>query len=274
MKLLSGAELVDYIKVRQAKQVRGLRQAHHITPRLAIVQTIDDPVIAMYVKKLKQQYAADILIEADHYQVSSAELMPTIQRLANDELVHGIIIQLPLADAEQTVGALQSVPPKKDVDGLGSYEYFDPATATAINWLCAGYNIDLAHQDILIIGQGRLVGQPLTRMWNASGYRVTTADKTTDNLAQLCQQATLIVSSTGVPGLLTSNMIRPDTIVIDAGTVAESGVIHGDVSPAVYARHDLTITPRIGGVGPLTVAALFDNVIKSARRQADARLLN
>lgn len=268
MKYLSGTELVGYIKERQAKQVRALRQAHHVFPKLAIVQTIDSPVIDAYVKNLKQRYGEDILITADHYKLPQDQLLDTITNLNDDDSVHGIIVQLPLAETSLTDEALNHVTPHKDVDGLGERHVYDPATALAINWLCAGYNIDLARQRILIVGQGRLVGAPLLTMWKNSGYDVRAIDRdSADNLKHECLDASLIVSGTGVPGILASDMIRPDTIVIDAGTASESGKITGDVADDVYERSDLTITPRKGGVGPLTVAALFDNVIRAALRR-------
>lgn len=265
MKLLSGAELVGYIKERQARQVRALRQAHHIHPRLAIVQTIDNPVIDMYVR-LKSQYGTDILVDVLTHKVTQSEALTTIEQLNHDATVHAIIVQLPLEDTTQTEMVVNAVMADKDVDGLGAQPNFDPATALAINWLCAGYNIDLAKQQILVIGQGRLVGAPLTKMWRNSGYDVTTADRSTDNLAGLCQSASLIVAGAGSPGLVTSDMVRPDTILIDAGTASEGGKIVGDLASELYQRTDLTITPRRGGVGPLTVAALFDNVIQAASR--------
>ena len=89
-------------------------------------------------------------------------------------------------------------------------------------------------------------------------------------MASACHEASLIVSGAGVPGLITSDMIRPDTVVIDAGTASESGRIVGDIAIDVYDREDLKITPQKGGVGPLTVAALFDNVIRAASQTIQA----
>lgn len=266
MKYLSGKELVDYIKERQAKQVRSLRQAYDIFPKLAIVQTITDPVIDTYVR-LKRNYGEDILVEVEHHMVSQNDVLSTISSLNDDRKVHAIIVQLPLGDIAATDTVLNTVDPEKDVDGLGASSLFDPATALAINWLCAGYNIDLSSQSILVIGKGRLVGAPLAKMWKNSGYNVVTADKEQqEDLEKLCHEATLIVSGTGVPGLLTSEMVGPDTILIDAGTASENGKISGDLSPDIYNRHDLSVTPVKGGVGPLTVAALFDNVIRAAQQ--------
>lgn len=265
MKILSGLELVGYIKERQAKQVRALRQAHGIFPKLAIVQTVDNPVIDTYVR-MKRRYGEDILIDVEHHKVAQEEAVAMIQKLNLDDSVHAIIVQLPLADPEQTDSMVNLVAPHKDVDGLGNNPDFDPATALAINWLCAGYNINLATQKILIVGNGRLVGGPLATMWCNSGYDVDVADRTTDNLKEKCLASSLIVSGTGSPGVVASEMVAPSTILIDAGTASENGKIVGDLDSALYDRDDISITPQKGGVGPLTVAALFDNVIRAAEK--------
>lgn len=264
MKLLNGAEIASYIKVRQLKQVRGLRQAEHISPRLAIVHEKDDPVINTYVR-LKQSYGDDILVEVTIHKVTQDTILQTIESLNHDVNVHGIIVQLPLDDPDQTEKVLNAVSPGKDVDGLGVNSTFDPATPTAINWLLTGYNVDLRHKKIVVLGNGRLVGAPLASMWEQSGYEVVVLDRQTDNITEKLKKADVIVSATGVPGVLKSDMVSIDSIVVDAGVASESGKTIGDVSPEVYDREDLTITPQKGGVGPLTVAALFDNVIRAAR---------
>lgn len=262
MRLLNGSELADYIKERQAKQVRALRQAHHVYPKLAIVQTIDNPVIDAYVA-LKKRYGADILVDVDAHKVSQADLLQTIEQLNADQNVHGIIVQLPLADESSTQSAVDSVLPAKDVDGLGAGTTLDPATPMAINWLVAGYNVNLVGKKIAIVGQGRLVGAPLTQMWRESGYDITIFDKDTGDLATL-PEYDVIVTATGAPGLINSNHVKDGAVVIDAGTAAEHGKIVGDITDDVRERDDLTITPKKGGVGPLTVTALFDNVIRAA----------
>ncbi len=263
MKILSGSELADFIKVRQAQQVRGLRQAFATIPRLAIIKVIDDPVINMYVK-LKQAYGSDIEVEVDVHSNAQGSVKKLIAKLNNDPLIHGIIVQLPLEDTTQTSDILNSVIPAKDVDALGEKAVLDPATPTAINWLLAGYNIDLMSKKIVIVGKGRLVGAPLAKMWQASGYDVRILGKD-DNLASELKTADIIVSATGSPGSITSNMIPIGSVVVDAGVASENGKTIGDIAPDVYKRSDLTITPQKGGVGPLTVAALFENVISSAR---------
>lgn len=264
MKILNGSDLAAFIKERQAKQVRTLRQAHKVFPKLAIVQTIDNPVIDSYVA-LKQRYGADILIEVESYKIDQDQLQGVVKRLNEDESVHGIIIQLPLADGSGTQAAVDAVAPAKDVDGLGVNATLDPATPLAINWLAAGYNVNLAAKKIAIVGNGRLVGSPLSKMWLGSGFDVTVFDQSSENMEGQLPEFDVIVTAAGVPSLITSELVKRHAVVIDAGTATEHGKIVGDVASDVRERNDISITPEKGGVGPLTVAALFDNVIRAAQ---------
>lgn len=265
MKVLNGQELADYVKERQAKQVRNLRQSYGVFPKLAIVRTTDNPVILTYVHK-KQSYGADILITVeDHAARDEDQALEIITQLNGDDSVHGIIVQLPLREVGRTEQLVNAVASQKDVDGLGENAALDPATPMAINWLLNGYAVELAGKRIVIVGQGRLVGKPLARMWRNSGLDVTVVEQPTDELASILHNADIIVSATGSAGLVTSDMLRPGVVVVDAATAAEDGKIVGDVALEVRERHDLTITPVRGGVGPLTVCALFDNVIRAAR---------
>jgi len=270
MKILDGLELAGYIKARQLKQVRALRQSWRVIPRLAIVRTGDNPVIDTYVR-LKQNYGKDILVEVDVYTPNADELLSQIEKLNNDESVHGIIIQLPLIYPELTDQAVNAVVASKDVDGLGKNPGFIPATAMAIDWLLVGYNVELTNKKIVIVGNGRLVGAPLSRIWKSSGLDVTVCDSSTVDLPGAVAAAQVVVTATGVPGLISSDMVQPNAVVVDAGTAAEHGKIVGDLAADVRDRRDLTITPIKGGVGPLTVVALFDNVITAARRIADIK---
>ena len=266
MKLLQGTELAGYIKERQAKQVRNLRQTHKIQPKLAIVQTIDSQVIDTYVR-MKQAYGEDILVDVSVYQESDATLLARIGKLNEDNAVHGIIIQLPLADQASASEALNKVMGKKDVDGLADKSAYTPATALAIDWLINGYNIELKTKKIAVVGNGRLVGAPLIKLWRQAGYNITVFDEESNNMTSQLRRYNVIVSAAGVPGLITSQQVQPGAIVIDAATSSEHGKVLGDVADEVRSRTDVTITPEIGGVGPLTVAALFDNVIAAARSE-------
>jgi methylenetetrahydrofolate dehydrogenase (NADP+)/methenyltetrahydrofolate cyclohydrolase len=263
-KLLGGTELAHYIKTRQAQQVRSLIQSTQIKPRLAIVQCKDDPVINTYVR-LKKKYGADISIDVDIYNIDQSQIPKTLNKLNDDNSVQGVIVQLPLVNPAETEKIVDLVNPNKDVDALGKNAEFDPATPMAILWLLAGHNVDLANKKVVLIGRGKLVGAPLEKMLLNSGVNVEVADIETEDLKELVLRADVIVTATGSPGILTSDMIKSGAVVVDAGVASEGGKTVGDVSDDLYEREDISITPKKGGVGPLTVCALFENVIRASR---------
>jgi methylenetetrahydrofolate dehydrogenase (NADP+)/methenyltetrahydrofolate cyclohydrolase len=267
MKLLNGLDLSEYIAERQARTIRGLRQAQDIQPKLAIIVTVEDPVIEIYMR-LKKRYGSELLVEVDIHRVSQAEAIDLIDELNEDDTVHGIIVQLPLEDPAQTQEIVNRVAPEKDVDALGKNASHDPATPTAILWLLAGYNVDLKNMKVVLVGRGKLVGEPLERMMKKSGVDVTACDEK-DDLKKELSVADIIITATGQPALITSEMVPENSVVVDAGVAVEQGVARGDLADDIYERDDLKITPKKGGVGPLTICALFENVIKAARSTAD-----
>lgn len=267
MRLLNGKDLAGYIKERQAGQVRALRQAHGVEPKLAIVTTAEDnPVIETYMR-MKKRYGEDILVNVDIHKVHQKDARELLNKLSNDDSVHAVIVQLPLEDPSETDEILNLVNSDKDVDGLVKDPKFDPATALAIMWLLSGYNIDLVGKNVVLVGHGKLVGQPLEKLLIASGVTPAVVDKNTPNPKEIMLDADIIVSATGHHGVIRSDMLKHGAVVVDAGVASEGGKTVGDVAPEVYEeRDDLTITPVKGGVGPLTVCALFDNVIRATSR--------
>lgn len=288
MKILNGAEIAGYMKANQAHQVKSLR-SRKVHPKLVIIRDSDAPVISKYVH-LKQQYGEDIGVQVEDWLRS--DVATAIAEANSNPSVHGMIVQLPLQNMDNIDEILQNIDPAKDVDGLAtdihhmnnaknnyssgdilpkaSEPVFESATATAINWLLAGYDIALDRLKIALVGHGRLVGKPLERMWTSSGYDVTTFGRKND-LAEL-KNYDLIVSATGQPHLIKDAMVKPGAVIIDAGTASEGGVLVGDVDNSVRNRKDLTaITPKIGGVGPLTVTTLFEHVLMAANKIAEQR---
>lgn len=270
MKILNGRELAEFIKERQAKAVRGLRQANGVTPKLAIVLCNDDPVINTYIN-LKKRYGTDILVEVDVHFVEQPAIRALVAKLNKDDSVHGIIIQLPLTDVGETDELVNLVAPEKDVDALGKNAKFDPATPMAIMWLLSGYNVDLNGKHILLIGRGKLVGAPLEKILQSSGLDVEVIGREAEDLSQHTKESDVIITATGSPAILYSDDIKQGAVVVDAGVASESGKTVGDLADEVYERDDLTITPKKGGVGPLTVCALFENTILAARRTTESK---
>ena len=278
MRFLNGAELRDFIKERQAKQVRSLRQSWRVFPKLVIFYSSKSPVTETYMR-LKEKYGEDILIEVERRKVDVELMKEEIQKANLDENVYGIIVQLPLENENgeklsknETEAILSEISKEKDVDGLNGGD-FVPATAQAINWLLAGYNISLEDKKVAIVGQGRLVGAPLSKMFEKSGVMVSKFDEfNSEEMIKTLKDFDVVITAVGKPGLITSEMLKSKAVVVDAGTASEGGEIKGDVSNEVRKnRKDLTITPIKGGVGPLTVASLIDNVIIVARKVADQK---
>lgn len=258
MKILSGQELADFIKARQVGQVSTLKTR----PKLLIIRDSNNPVITKYVN-LKKEYGEDIGVSVEDYLATSTDDIATKIHAANaNPSISGIILQLPILEKDKTNELCNLIAPEKDVDGLGENAKYDSATATAINWLLAGYDIKLNTAKIAIVGRGKLVGAPLYQMFTDSNYNVSLFHRG-DDLTKL-NQYDIIITATGIPGLISDSMVKPGAVVIDAGTASEDGVLKGDVSTEVRNRTDLTaITPTTGGVGPLTITCLFDHVIQA-----------
>ena len=285
MKILNGSELASFIKERQAHQVRALK-SQNIQPKLLIIRDNDNPVITKYVN-LKIRYGKDIGIDVEEFNAGSSTITHTplantrvgepsdtqreqairekIAQANSDPAISGIIIQLPLTDKSKTDSLCNLIAPEKDVDGLGKNSRFDSATATAINWLLAGYDIDLKSKSLAIVGQGKLVGAPLLRMWQKSQLNVTPFDYG-DDLTKL-KNFDIIVTATGSPGLILPEMVKPGAVVVDAGVASENGHLRGDLADSVRARQDLAaLTPTTGGVGPLTITCLFDHLLQASTK--------
>ena len=272
MKILDGRELAGFIKERQAHKVKALK-SRKIKPCLLILRDSDNPVIVKYVE-LKKQYGEDIgveVIDGFYPEASTEEFKDIIEKYNEDLSVHGMIVQLPLVEGKDTEEIVGAISPKKDVDGLADYDdregerIFDSATATAINWLLAGHDINLSDKKIAIVGRGKLVGAPLIRMFKNSGFNLEVFHRGSD-FSKL-SDFDVIITATGQPDLISSEMIKPGAVVVDAGTASEDGHLVGDINDEIREREDLeAITPKVGGVGPLTVTVLFEDVLSAAEK--------
>ena len=257
MKLLDGREAADFIKMRHVQQLRSTGEL-----RLAIVRQGSSRATDMYLR-VKQRYGLDIGCEVDLYTEKPEDLINRITLLNEDPSVTAINVELPFVDApELTQQALAAVAPAKDVEGLAPKSPFEVVTPKAIMWLLASYNIELKNKVIAIVGQGTLVGAPLADRLEASGITAKRYDVTTPELGSRLLEAQIIITATGKPGLITSAMLAEGAVIVDAGAP------ESDLAADVLRRIDITRTPNPGGVGPMTVAALFDNIIIAARYTA------
>lgn len=277
MKILNGAEIASFVKARQLHQVRALRQHDHVFPRLAILTTSrpghENLPIETYAR-MKTRYGADILVDVEVFREKTDDLPAKIAALNADDSVTAMIVQLPLENRAREDEIVNLVAPEKDVDALGENAILTPATPLAINWLLAGYGVELRGKDIVIVGAGRLVGRPLAKMWRASNLAVRVLDepdflRSEDEFRAVLRSADVIVTAVGKPGLIRDEDLKRGAVVVDAATTSENGELVGDLARGVREnRPDLAVTPVRGGVGPLTIAALFDNVIQAASFRA------
>lgn len=264
--ILSGTDIADFLKQRHYEQVRGRRPR----PVMAIVQVAKDGPSASYIRA-KQRYGEDIGVIVDYHRlepdVTQEQLIAFITGLNLDKAVDGIVVQLPLPAGIDTDLVVDSIAPSKDIDGLGAKAAYDSATAEGIVWLLGAYDVAIKGARVAVVGQGRLVGAPVARMLEQSEAVVTRLDDTTTDLAGALTDVDIIISATGQAGLLTSELVAPNTVVVDAGVGLLGDKLSGDSDPALYERDDIKITPTPGGVGPMTVAVLFDHLLRAASQR-------
>jgi len=244
----------------------------------------DDEVSASYVR-IKAKTAEKIGIKFRHAKypenISATELISEIKKIGQEPNMCGLIVQLPLPENLPRQEILDAVERNIDVDCMNSANlgrfykgdiYLIPPTAAAIIEILKTLKVDLSKKNILVVGQGELVGKPVSFLLKKQGFQVNQADKNTQNKESLFKSADVIISATGKPGIVTGSMIKPGSIVIDAGTSeANGGGIVGDADFESVSKVASTISPVPGGVGPVTVAMLLKNVLTVAQKQKSGK---
>jgi methylenetetrahydrofolate dehydrogenase (NADP+) / methenyltetrahydrofolate cyclohydrolase len=235
-------------------------------PVLAVVWIGDDPISARYVK-IKKQLAEGLGIRFDIYkysvEVSGERIIKKIKALNSSDTT-GVMVQMPLPKNIDRDKVILAIGAKKDVDGLRMCANFDseilPPVIKAVMLALNSTKVDLKKSQVAIIGQGFLVGSPLAKVLRDKVKKLEVADKETANLAKITKDADVIISAVGKSGLITADLVKEGVVLIDAGTSEVGGELKGDVSPKVYAKSSF-YTPVPGGIGTVTVAMLFDNLL-------------
>ena len=272
-KIINGKEIAENI----LNSIKHKASSENTKPKLAVITYNADERSKLYVG-LKIKKAKELGIEFEVLDWSGKDLdecKAEIQKLAKDESINGIIAQLPMNGLVNFQEVLNLIPNSKDVDGLSdaslealkdNKQTLTPATPRAIIEVIKSEQINLNNKNILIIGQGKLVGLPLSIILKNKGYEVMTADSNTNNLNELTLDADIIISAAGVPKLITGDMVKHDVIVLDAGAAEANGKIVGDVDYESVEPKASVISKVPGGVGPGTVACLLENVILCANK--------
>jgi methylenetetrahydrofolate dehydrogenase (NADP+)/methenyltetrahydrofolate cyclohydrolase len=276
-RVISGTEIRDTIKKDLTERTARLARK----PALAIIQIGDNPESDVYVKQ-KMRFGEEIGCEVTHILLAEGEteegIIEEIRELNADERISGIIVQLPLPEKIDADRALAAIDPAKDVDGLtpaslsrllaGDLSGFIPATTKAVLKILEHAGQDAAGKRVTVVGRSNLVGKPTALALLALDATVTVCHSKTEDLAEAAKQADILIVAAGKKHLIGREHVRDGQIVIDVGITAETGEdgkrkLYGDVDFDAVKDIVAAITPVPGGVGPLTVASLFENVVRA-----------
>lgn len=266
---LVGAEAANEIKKELAERVASLGYV----PRLAIIVVGDNSVSQKFVS-LKEAYARDIGIETRTYEfsgtVSTNELRTRMNDIVHEALNSGVIVQLPLPEHIDTQAILNAVVLEKDVDVLsaravGNVEVEKSKilapVASAIEILFQNHGVEVVGKKATVIGYGRLVGKPVASWLVKKGALVTIAKEPNQFDPAALKNADIIISGVGSPKLVTGDMVKEGAVVVDVGTSEMNGEVMGDIDFDSVAKVAGLLTPKRGGVGPLTIAMVFKNLL-------------
>ncbi|MEE9190572.1 MAG: bifunctional 5,10-methylenetetrahydrofolate dehydrogenase/5,10-methenyltetrahydrofolate cyclohydrolase [Candidatus Neomarinimicrobiota bacterium] len=286
-RILSGKSLSNSIYVSLESRIHTLRQKG-VEPGLAVVMVGDDPASQVYVRSKTRKFKElQLFSETFNFSADTPEndILDLIARLNSKDNYHGILIQLPLPDHINSLRILESVDPKKDVDGfhpanLGRLAMgiprFIPCTPKGIMRIFEHYQITLAEKHIVVIGRSNIVGRPLsilTSLKNKNGNATTTlCHSQTPDIPKFSLEADIVIAAIGVPNFIDESFIKPGAILIDVGINrvkdrSEKGYkIVGDIHKKRVELIASHITPVPGGVGPMTIAMLVENTVEAAEK--------
>ena len=275
VELINGKEIANKILEKLSNEIKEMQ----IKPCLAVVMVGDNPVSKLFVR-IKEDTASKIGMQFKKFELSESatqqELTVLIEKLNADNTIHGVIVQLPLPEHIDNEPIAFSVSPEKDVDRLHplnigkmmeGHEEAAPCTARGIMKMFQHYNIDLKGKDVTIVNHSNLIGKPLALMLLKNDATVNVCHAMTKDLGAHTKNADIIITATGVPGLIKADMVKDDVIVIDAGVKVIDGKVHGDADFEAIQEKASYVTPVPGGVGPMTVAILLENTVMAAREK-------
>jgi methylenetetrahydrofolate dehydrogenase (NADP+)/methenyltetrahydrofolate cyclohydrolase len=268
--ILSGIAARDALVDSMKQEVQTFERA----PTLVIIQVGDRPDSTSYINQ-KKRFAERIGAKVIHRQfpevVTQQELINVIEKDNADKSIDGIILQIPLPPHLDKNFLINTIDPEKDVDGLTVATKMVPATARGVLALCAFYEISLEGKKVTVIGKSALVGTPIALSMKAQGAEVTVCDKKTGDLIPYTKSADIIVVAAGHPRLIGKEHVSAYQVVIDVGiNVSGDKKLTGDVYFEEVELIVAAITPVPGGVGPMTVTALFQNLLDAYKNRAKA----
>lgn len=272
MTIIDGKKVSAALKDKIAAEVAQ----NGYKPGLAVIIVGNDPASRVYVNNKKKAceycgfYSEEYALAENTTQ---GELISLINKLNSDDKIDGILCQLPLPSHIDEKAVIEAISPEKDVDAfsevdvgkimIGNYS-FAPCTPAGVMELLKYYDIDASGKNAVVIGRSNIVGKPMAMLLLHADATVTICHSKTKNLSEICRRADIIVSSVGKINILTADMVKDGTVVIDVGiNRGEDGKLYGDVDFENVKKKASFITPVPGGVGPMTIAVLMQNTLRA-----------
>lgn len=277
--IMDGKELAKKVRSNLKLECEELKE-RKILPKLAVIMVGDNSASEVYVRN-KSKACKEVGIEYEEYFLSSDikqnELLDLIIKLNETKEISGILLQSPIPSHLDINEAFQTIAPEKDVDGfhpmnvgklaLGQ-DTFVSCTPYGIMKMLEEYKIDLTGKNVVILGRSNIVGKPLLQCCLNKNATVTVCHSKTENMKQITTKADVLLVAIGKRNFVTEDMVKEGAVIVDVGiNRKEDGKITGDVDYEGVEKKASFITPVPGGVGPMTIAMLMNNVIKAAKRQ-------
>ncbi len=278
-KIISGNKIAKQLRKDLKAEVEQLKEEHGVTPGLTVVLVGEDPASKIYVRN-KHRACERVGMVSNVVRLpedsSHEKVMETVQELNDNPDVHGILVQLPTPDQIDDEEIINTIDPAKDVDGfhpvnmgklLAGQPELVPCTPTGVMYMLDTLDIDLSGKEAVIVGRSNIVGKPQALLLMYRHCTITICHSRTQDLAGHLSRADIIVAATGVPKMITAEMVKPGAVVMDVGiNRLDDGTLVGDVDFEAVKEVASAITPVPGGVGPMTIAMLLQNTVRAARK--------
>lgn len=279
MEIIDGKELAKKIRGELKLEVDNLKR-EGINPKLAVIMVGDDAASKVYVRN-KSRACEEIGIEYEEYllkfDTTMEELLKLIENLNNNPNIDGILLQSPIPNHLDINKAFRAIIPEKDVDGFHPInagklsigeEGFIPCTPHGVIRMLEEYKIEMQGKNVVILGRSNIVGKPLIQCCLEKNATVTVCHSKTQNISKITKNADILISAIGRAKFVKEDMVKENAVVIDVGINRnEEGKLTGDVDFENVSKKVSYITPVPGGVGPMTIAMLMENVVKSAKQR-------
>lgn len=278
MKIIDGKSLAQSIREELKSEVDKLKQ-NNIIPKLAVILVGDNPASEVYVRN-KEKACIDIGVDFELFRLgketTTEDLLALIDRLNNDNTVNGILLQHPCDAEVDEIKAFERINPLKDVDGFNpinvgnlniGQDCLVSCTPYGVLRMLKSENIDIEGKNVVVLGRSNIVGKPMAALMLKENATVTICHSKTKVLKNFTKEADILIVAIGKAKFVTDDMIKAGAVVIDVGMNRLDGKLCGDVDFEKVKEKTSYITPVPGGVGPMTIAMLMENLLKATKMQ-------